>query len=222
MTRRLTAPQLDDLLATLTPEHIAMIQQFIPIGWADQMRAAQHHSVALMEKAEQTPVRHLPTTGVDEWLRLGLLDTLIRWLNGDAKTCIHMPDPRTPEPVWSCAWRPGLVVCTYCLHLFKLAGDADRVCDCCGRTVTGLENGDGIFTLTVWIGALAYQAGACKDCYQDSALERSTPPSTTCQLCGQILDPLDDDTADLYGVCAPCWEATGPTPQSRDKRRKRA
>ncbi len=176
MTRRPTAVDLDKLLAALTPEHVAMIQQHIPVAWADQMRAAQHQSVALMEKAEQTPVRHLPTSGVDDWLRLGLLDTLIRWTAGNARTCVHMPNPNNPEPVWSCAWRPGLVVCTYCLHLFKLVGDADKVCDCCGRTVSGIENDDGIFTLTVWIGALAYQAGACKDCYQDSALEQSADP----------------------------------------------
>ncbi len=87
-----------------------------------------------------------------------------------------MPNPNNPEPVWACAWKPGLVVCTYCLHLFKLAGDADKVCDCCGRLVTGIENDDGIFTLTVWIGALAFQAGACRHCYRDSALEQSTDP----------------------------------------------
>jgi len=176
MTRRLTAPQLDELLAALTPQQAAAIKNHIPTAWTDQIRAAQHDSVALMEKAEQSPVRYLPTSDVDEWLRLGLLDTLITWAAGTAKTCIHMPDPYRPESVWSCAWKPGLVVCTYCLHLFKLVGDADKVCDCCGRTVTGIENDDGIHTLTVWIGALAYQAGACKDCYQDSALEQSADP----------------------------------------------
>jgi hypothetical protein len=140
------------------------------------MRAAQHHSVTLMETVEQKPVRCLPTSGVDDWLRLGLLDTLLRWIDGTAKTCIHQPNPNSPEPVWSSAWKPGLVVCTYCLHLFKLVGDADKMCDCCGRTVTGIEHGDGIFTLTVWLGGLAFQAGACKGCYQESALERSDPP----------------------------------------------
>lgn len=174
MTRRLTAPQLDDLLAALTPQQAAAIKQHIPIAWTDQIRAAQQDAVALIETIEQTPVRHLRTSDVDEWLRLGLLDTLLTWINGNARTCIHMPDPYSPESVWSCAWKPGLVVCTHCLHLFKLAGDADKVCDCCGRIVAGIENDDGIFSLTVWIGALAYQAGACKDCYQDSALEPST------------------------------------------------
>lgn len=174
--RRFTAPQLDDLLAALTPAMADQLRQLAPVAWADQIRAAQHDSVALIETVEQTPVRHLRTSDVDEWLRLGLLDTLLTWLDGNAKTCMHMPDPHRPEAVWSCAWKPGLVVCTYCLHLFKLVGDADKVCDCCGRTVTGLENDDGIFTLTVWIGALAYQAGACTDCYQDSALEQSADP----------------------------------------------
>jgi hypothetical protein len=176
MTPRLTAPQLDDLLTALTPAMAAEIRHLIPTAWADQIRAAQHHSVTLMEAVEKTPVRHLPASDVDEWLRLGLLDTLLRWVGGNAKTCIHMPDPYSPESVWSCAWKPGLIVCTHCLHFFNLVGAADTVCDCCGRTVTGLENNDGIFTLTVWIGALAYQAGACKDCYQDSALEQSAGP----------------------------------------------
>ena len=174
MTRRQpTAVDLDDLLATLTPEMATEFRKSIPPGFADQLDAAQRDSVRLIQIAEQDPaVRYLPTSGVDEWLRLGALDTLIKWVDGTARTCLHMPDPYRPESVWSAAWRPGLIVCTHCLPLLKVSGQADKTCDCCGRITTGPDHGDGITTLTVWIGGLAYQAGACTDCFHDSALEQ--------------------------------------------------
>ena len=105
-----------------------------------------------------------PLADIDEWLRLGLLDSYCRWADGTARTCLHAPDPRRPQPVWSAAWKPGLIVCTACLALLRLRGEADRRCDCCGRVCAGIEHNDGIYTMTVWLGALAYQAGACKDC----------------------------------------------------------
>ena len=113
--RAITAVELDDLLATLTPEHVAMIKQHIPVAWTDQIRAAQQDTVALIETVEQTPVRHLPTSDVDEWLRLGLLDTLIRWIDGNAKTCLHMPNPNNLDrrrARGNRAWSSGRTACT--------------------------------------------------------------------------------------------------------------
>lgn len=162
--RTINAVDLDNTLAAITPEMAAELSRLIPTAHADQLHAAYSESVRLIETAENTSARHLPRSGVDDWLRLGLLDTFCRWVAGTARTCLHMPEPRRPEPVWSCAWKPGLIVCSACLHLLKVFGDADKVCDCCGHVCTGLENGDGIATLTVWFGGLAYQAGACTGC----------------------------------------------------------
>ncbi len=101
-------------------------------------------------------------------------------------------------------------------------GEADKTCDCCGRIVTGIEHGDGIHTHTVWFGGLAYQAGACKNCYQDSALDQfsgAEPPDPTfsdpCQLCTQ---PMETPDAVARGVCDPCQRTLQPQP--RDKRRR--
>ena len=129
------------------------------------MRAAQHEAVTALRAATATgPPEQLPPSGVDDWMRLGLLDTLLAWFAGTGNTCLHMPDPRRPEPVWSCAWKPRLVVCNHCLHLLKTAGDADRTCDCCGHLCAGTDTDDPIYICTVLLSALTYQAGTCRDC----------------------------------------------------------
>lgn len=178
MTRaqRPTAVDLDALMAAITPQ---MAEQFRhrDVAFADQLAAAQRDSVALMERAEGTPAHYVPRGAVDDWLRLGLLDTYLQWVSGDGRTCVHAPDPRRPEVVWSCAWRPGLVVCTHCLPLLRAVGDADKVCDCCGHLCDGLETCDPITTLTVWLGGLAYQAGACRACWPDGDRQQ-LPPRT--------------------------------------------
>jgi hypothetical protein len=166
MTKPLTAPALDDLLCQLTAEQKAALNRRANPALVDQLRAAQAESVALMELAENQPggARALPHADIDEWLRLGLLDTLCKWVKGTARTCMHAPDPRHPQPAWAAAWKPGLIVCTHCLPLLKLFGDKDRTCDLCGRICAGLDHGDGIYTMTVWFGGLAFSAGMCAEC----------------------------------------------------------
>src|SRR4051794_40271824 len=99
---------------------------------------------------------------VDEWIRLSVIDTLLLWTHGNAKVCIHAPDPLRPQPVWTAAWRPGLVVCTGCTHLLKAVGDADKTCDCCGHVCAGTDFDDPIYPSTIWRGPLAYQFGTCR------------------------------------------------------------
>src|SRR5271165_2840053 len=171
MTTILTAVDLDEALSRLTAAQLAAIKRVTNTAWADQLHTAQKESVALMEAAENMPggSRRLPHTDIDAWLRLGLLDTLCKWLDGTARTCMHSPDPRRPEPVWSAAWKPGLVVCAHCVGLLKAVGDADRTCDVCGRVCAGVEHGDGIFTVTVWAAALAYSGGTCTACRPNCA-----------------------------------------------------
>ena len=165
--RQPTAVELDDMLAKLTPELLAQIRPHFPVpgAYVDQLRAAQAESIAAVEAAENGTARYHPSAGIDDWLRLALLDTLIAWTAGTAKTCLHMPDWRRPEPVWSAAWKPGLVVCSRCLYLLEVASaQIDRTCDCCGHVTAGVDAGDPIYPTTVWFGQLAYSAGACHNC----------------------------------------------------------
>ena len=170
---RITAVQLDDLLSTLTPDLAAELREHAPVAYADQLRAAQTQSEALASFiADPGRTCHLPPTGIDDWLRLGLLDTFITWTSGQARTCTHMPDWRRPRPVLSCAWKPGLVVCARCTHLLRATPAADKVCDLCGHTCTGVEHYDGISVVMVVFGALTYQAGACLHCVPSFAPAR--------------------------------------------------
>jgi hypothetical protein len=172
MTRRITAVELDAALGRLTPELLAELVAAAPPGFAayvDQINAATAHSISAHKGSER--VELMARTDVDEWLRLGLLDTLIGWIDGRGRTCMHAPDYRRPEPVFGCAWRPGLVVCGQCLHLLDVVGEADRTCDVCGYICGGADAGDPIYVGTVWVGALAYEFGTCGDC-PPSALPR--------------------------------------------------
>jgi hypothetical protein len=163
----ITAAEFDALLGLgLTPELVAAVRQHNPVGLTDQMNAAVRESMRLMEKANGGTKRVAPAEygTVDEWVRLGVIDTLLRWSEGRADTCMHDPHLRRPQPVWSAAWKPGLVVCTYCMHLLKAIGDADMTCDCCGHLCAGADSGDAVWTTTVWLGALAYSVGTCRGC----------------------------------------------------------
>lgn len=45
----------------------------------------------------------------------------------------HNPSFWRPQPVYGCAWKPGLVVCTDCLYLtFAATMAEDRTCYGCG------------------------------------------------------------------------------------------
>jgi hypothetical protein len=171
----ITALQLDDLLAQLTPEQADMIGARLPPGFADQAHAATIELSAQAEMICDRPgaTARLPATDVDDWLRLGLLDAFVKFVAGKARTCKHMPDLHTPEPLWSAAWKPNLVTCSGCLHLLRIPrlSPVDRTCDCCGRVTTGPENSDGITPLIVSLGSFGYRAGACGDCTPDFARE---------------------------------------------------
>lgn len=160
MNRRPNAADLDQWLATLTPEQADQLWRCVPTGLADQLGAAQQESHNLMAAAGLT-AQPVTRESIPEWVRLGALDTLAQWAYGTAKTCMHDPHPDRPEPVWSCAWRPNLVVCTACLRMLKVRGKRDWTCDRCGHLCS---EHDPIETIGVWLGPLNYQAGACSDC----------------------------------------------------------
>jgi hypothetical protein len=109
---------------------------------------------------------------------------------------MHAPTNHNPQPVCACAWKPGLVVCTYCIPMpkatyrcSKRSATLDRTRDCCGHICAGVDAGDAIYPVTVWLGALAYQAGTCRDCRSDAAPpcheDHLLPPAspTACASC---------------------------------------
>jgi hypothetical protein len=161
--RRLAAPELDELLDRLPPDVRTALRTMHP-GRGDQLDAAQADAVALVELALDASAGWVPRTEVDGWIRLTALDTLIAWIGGDGRTCMHDPDHRRPEPVFSCAWKPRLVVCMQCTHLLEAVGDADKVCDRCGHVCEGVEAGDPIYGGAVCLGAMVYEYGTCGDC----------------------------------------------------------
>ena len=159
--RRITATELDAILAELTPEVHARLTKAAS-SHADQIEAAQAESIRLLECLEDRRVLRVARSSVEDWIRLGVLDTFIGWADGSGRTCRHMPDYRRPEPLFACAWRQRLVVCLRCVGLLKVTGDAAFTCDCCGRRCPEAE---GIYAATVWFGVLAYDFGACTDCW---------------------------------------------------------
>ena len=169
----MTAPAiaLDELLNRLTDADWAAMRKAAPAHLLDQLDAAATEAmnatltemVTFHGAKEVTWARH---RDVPEWIRLSVLDTACRFFAGRADTCMHQPVADHPEPVLAAAWRPGLVTCVHCEHLFRLAGEADRRCDRCGHVCAGLP-GDGIHACRLMFGPLVYSYGLCAGCKAD-------------------------------------------------------
>lgn len=100
-----------------------------------------------------------------------LLETLSAWTGGRAQTCLHNPVAAHPQPVYAAAWRPGLVTCAGCQHLFHLASrsDAAHRCDLCGVVDRG-----GMTAHGVQYGVITFWVGTCTGC----RLSREVSPGT--------------------------------------------
>lgn len=140
-------------------------------GWlSDQIHAARDEAVAVSQHAVDVGLySHLEegfTRDLPDWIRLGAFTALVEWMMGQGSTCMHSPHHDRPEPVYAAAWRPGLVVCSRCPHLFMMRhrSERDRTCDACGRVVAGLDVDDPIKPYTVHIINLAYSVGTCRGC----------------------------------------------------------
>src|SRR5690606_34913467 len=112
---------LDDLLCDVAPETLAAVGDRFPAWYRHQARAAttQIHT-GLQNAAARGTIDHtaaMPASQHPGWVRLSVLDSLVRWFAGTADTCIHNPHPSRPQPVMSAAWKPGLVVCGRCTRL---------------------------------------------------------------------------------------------------------
>jgi hypothetical protein len=160
-----TAAELDDYIANLTDDERAEVHR--PTAYRDQLNAAAHEGISIAEDLLGHKGIWVPHSGIVEWVRLGMLDALLRWMKGQALTCIHRPHPDRPEPVFAAAWKPGVVVCADCVDMLSVAGTvADTICDGCGHECQGLPD-DGITPFTTFVGSLGYEAGVCDSCDED-------------------------------------------------------
>ncbi len=159
---------LDDLIVTTSPATVRALRTRVPANLLDQADAAAGDARNLLQRvAEATgkPLHHLHPASVDGWLRLSAVDALRGFLDGSARVCLHNPTPRHHEPIFACAWKPGLVVCALCITLLRAPNRvADATCDRCGRVCAGVATNDGIYPLTLQLGMLTFNAGACPEC----------------------------------------------------------
>lgn len=165
---------LDDILCKLTPEQAAAFRASTPTWLLDQTDAAageiRQNLKAINDAGIAETLAERSASEHPAWVRLGVMDTVVRWWLGEHTGCLHDPHPTRPQPVAAAAWKPGLVVCGQCTHLLSIARQtaADRTCDCCGRVVTGQDD-DLMHPFVVVAGLLSYAVGACQDCkYSDA------------------------------------------------------
>lgn len=147
----------------------------LPAWLGDQFDAAADDTMtitrAMGQRLDGAKEGFLPATAVPDWLRLSLLSTLTDWILGKGETCRHNPHSDTPQPLLAAAWRPGLVACTECVHLFRLVPGSDKeaTCDGCGHRCTGPDNDDGIHPAVIRCGLMVFQYGACRSCVKPIA-----------------------------------------------------
>jgi hypothetical protein len=140
-----------------------------PVDLADQLDSAtaDAHRYAQQLIGDMADVGEAPG-----WARLGTFDALVRWMQDDSRTCMHNPEPLRPAPVYACAWKPGLIVCTECTHLLRAPNrTADMTCDGCGYVCASIEDGEGIHRSTFIFGPLTYLMGFCGRCLDEQKPE---------------------------------------------------
>lgn len=162
-----TAVELDEYISSLTQDERDALRPSWNVAYQDQLDAASKQSVDLAEQILGHKAQWVPHKGIIEWVRLGMLDAMLKWFNGEALTCIHRPSPNKPSPVFAAAWKPGVVVCGYCSDMLSVSGTpADTICDGCGHECKGLPE-DGIMPFVTFTGSFGYQAGVCYGCHDD-------------------------------------------------------
>src|ERR1041384_4686066 len=152
------------------PELLEQARHAAPVGVRDQADAAISDAtdrlVRIAEIVSDEPTAIVSAGDIPGWLRLGVLDAFASFVSGNATTCCHDPHPQHPEPDYAAVWKPGLITCGHCVHLFGVgkASAADRTCDSCGRVCEGLVNHDPIHPGMVQISLVTVQYGTCGDC----------------------------------------------------------
>ncbi|MEV7264185.1 hypothetical protein AB0N38_11600 [Micromonospora aurantiaca] len=151
----------------LSPQYaavLAAVRASTPVAMLDQLDAAATEATRAAVDAAALAgggvLTASPPSAVPGWLRLGLLDALTRWTDGTAATCRHSPRPDRPEPVLAAAWRPGLVTCCLCTHLWRVGREANLTCDGCGRVCEP----NSIHPAMAQLGGLIFMYGTCTGC----------------------------------------------------------
>ncbi|MGH3783163.1 MAG: hypothetical protein ACRDRO_21695 [Pseudonocardiaceae bacterium] len=159
---------LDEVMThPLWPRLTAVLRETLVPGWVqDQHRAAVTEMRDRLDTRMAAGQLQQPPLVIQDhpgWLRLGVLDTLIRWLASQSSVCLHNPNPARVQPIMGAAWRPGLVTCGSCTHLFCLphGSPQERTCDGCGHVT---DSPTGICPGLVHFGAFTYLFGVCTDC----------------------------------------------------------
>lgn len=159
---------LDDLLHHPNLTHIVedarTHTEAASYSWLhDQAQAAPQHILTTITAAGGGDILPLGFNDHPGWVRLGLLDSLTRWVTGKSATCLHNPHAMRPQPVLAAAWKPGLVVCAACPRLLSLrkGSPKDRTCDGCGTVVPSTGN---IWANATNYGEFVYRFGVCDGC----------------------------------------------------------
>ena len=152
------------------PDVVRHVRETAPAHQRDQADAAVNDATARLLQVAQLvsdePAQAIWPGDIPGWLRLSALDAFVGFLSGTASTCRHTPQASNPEPVYAAAWKPGLITCSHCLHLFGVGrgSAADRTCDSCGRICGGIQEDDPITPGMVQVSVVVLQFGTCGDC----------------------------------------------------------
>lgn len=155
-----SARAVDSLMSD--PEVNALLLRLsLSAGTKDQYQAAVNQAVILTVRAIQSGFLDIGGWDHPEWVRDGAFSTLSLWATNTASTCQHCPSPSRPAALYGAAWKPRLVACEKCTHLFVLPGKGDLTCDGCG-VITG--GPDEMSSSIVRLGMLTWMFGICRDC----------------------------------------------------------
>ncbi len=169
---------LDELITDPRYDHLLkQARDRMPIAYRDQQDAATDHVRAGVHRlAERWGGGDMIRSGasqVPEWIRLSVLDIWARFVNGEADTCRHNPTWDAPRPIVASPWKPNLVTCGDCAHLFPPPRDSvdNRTCDKCGHIAT-FTDADLIYPCGVQLGQMWYQFALCGTCREDTTGEK--------------------------------------------------
>ena len=159
------------------PEAMAAARRSMPVGQRDQSDSAKADTRRLVAAiAGVMGASTLLLRGADfpGWLRLGAIEAVVRWVEGDGRLCAHCPTQERPGPIMAGAWMPG-TVCPLCVSLLQFPPGSveDQMCDGCGHVCAGVGAGDPIRVVFTTFGVLTFMAGVCTSCNADLPPEMS-------------------------------------------------
>lgn len=141
----------------------------IPVGQEDQLDAARDDLIGDLSKTAEAGQRDLEFAEQPGWLRLGIMMAVARWLDGQVRTCPHIPTAEQPEPVHLALWLPDMVVCGKCTDLLVAPGHPS--CAGCGvsnetesEVNSEAEGSNSPRLVIVVAGPVAVRVFSCAEC----------------------------------------------------------